>query len=309
MLPEFLHVYATRHAQVALNSLGRLMREPLASLMTISVIAIALALPAALYLLANNLQVLSTYWDGDTTISLFLKQQTSTEQTQNLAGQFKQWSEIDAIQVITPQQALEEFRSRSGFGDALDLLNENPLPAVIALKPAPQYTDPDQISRLLDKLKALPDVEMAQLDLQWVKRLSAILALAKRGIWLVAGLLGLAVLLVVGNTIRLEIQNRKQEIEITRLIGATNGFIRRPFLYSGFWYGLTGALLAWLLLQIAVLLLGGPVRQLAGLYDSSFRLQAFSLAEAVLLLMSGTALGLLGAWLAVSRHLGSLEPQ
>lgn len=308
MLPDFLHTYATRHAQVALNSLGRLMREPLAALMTISVIAIALALPAALYLLTNNLQALSTYWDGDTTISLFLKPQTGTAQTQRLAGQFKQWGEIEAIEVITPQQALEEFRSRSGFGDALDLLNENPLPPVIAIKPASQYADPDTISRLLDKLKALPEVDMAQLDLQWVKRLSAILALIKQGIWLVAGLLGLAVLLVIGNTIRLEIQNRKQEIEITRLIGATHGFIRRPFLYSGFWYGLSGALLAWLLVQVAFLLLDGPTRQLAGLYDSSFRLQAFSLAEAFLLLISGTALGLLGAWLAVSRQLGSLEP-
>ena len=303
MLPSALHTYITRHAQVALNSLGRLMKDPMASLMTTAVIAIALALPSALYLLTNNLQRLSTHWDGDTTISLFLKQQTSAEQTQNLADQFKQWQEIEAIQMITPDQALEEFRSRSGFGDALDILEENPLPPVIAVKPAAQFSDPDNISKLLEKLKALPDVDIAQLDLQWVKRLNAILELVKQGIGLIAGLLGLAVLLIIGNTIRLEIQSRKDEIKITQLVGATNGFVRRPFLYSGLWYGLIGSLLAWLLIQTAFLVLSNPVKNLAGLYDSAYQLNALSITESFTLFITGSLLGLLGSWIAVGRHL------
>ncbi len=306
MLPDFLHTYLTRHAQVALHSLGRLTREPLASLMTVAVIAIALALPSALYLLTNNLQRLSTHWDGDTTISLFLKLQTAADQTQNLAHQIKQWKEIEAVQVITPDQALEEFRSQSGFGDALEILQENPLPPVIAVKPTRQFSHPDDISQLLEKLKALSEVEMAQLDLQWVKRFNALLVLVKQGIWLLASLLGLAVLLIIGNTIRLEIQNRKQEIEITNLIGATHGFIRRPFLYSGLWYGLAGAVLAWLLIQAAFLFLKQPAMHLASLYDSAFRLTVFSISEAFLLLISGAVLGLLGSWIAVGRHLKPL---
>lgn len=307
MLPDSLHVWLLRHAQVALNSLGRLAREPLASLMTVAVIAIALALPATLYLLTSNMQKLSTHWDGDTTISLFLKLQTSSRQTRQLADQFIQWNEIDAVEVITPEQALEEFRTRSGFGDALDILDENPLPAVIAVKPAQQFSDPDNIGQLLEKLRALPDVDIAQLDLQWVKRLNAILLLVKQAIWLIAGLLGLAVLLIVGNTIRLEIQHRKEEIQITQLIGATAAFIRRPFLYSGAWYGLAGAVLAWLLIQFALLVLSGPVKHLSSLYGSDFRLTTLSWLESMVLILTGSLLGLLGAWLAVGRHLAGAD--
>lgn len=305
MLADFMRVWMLRHAQVALNSLGRLAREPLASLMTVAVIAIALALPATLYLLTSNMQKLGTHWDGNTTISLFLKLQTGSQQARQLADQLMQWNEIDAVEVITPEQALEEFRARSGFGDALDILDENPLPAVIAVKPAQQFSDPGNIGQLLDKLRVLPDVDIAQLDLQWVKRLNAILLLVKQAIWLIAGLLGLAVLLIVGNTIRLEIQHRKEEIQITRLIGATAAFIRRPFLYSGAWYGLAGAVLAWLLIQFALLMLSGPVKQLSSLYGSSFRLTTLSLLESMALILIGSLLGLLGAWLAVGRHLAA----
>lgn len=306
--PAALHGYLTRHAQVALASLGRLTREPLASLMTLAVIAIALALPTTLYLLTDNLQRLGTVWDGDTTISLFLTRASTLQAAEELTGQLQQWQEIDTAQLITPEQALQEFRALSGFGDALDLLQENPLPAVIAVKPSRSASDEARLAGLLDRLKALPAVELAQLDLLWVKRLNAILALARQAIRLIATLLGLAVLLIIGNTIRLEIQNRRDEIEIIQLIGATHRFIRRPFLYTGLWYGLLGAALAWLLVQSTLLLMDRPVSQLAGLYDSHYRLMALSVSDSLLLLVTGAVLGLLGAWLAVGRHLRSLEP-
>jgi cell division transport system permease protein len=300
--------WLTRHAQVSLSSLGRLYRAPLASLMTAAVIGIALALPAGLYLLTANLQELSSRWDGSANFSLFLKQNLSMEQAQLLAKRLSDWPEIANLHLITPDEALAEFRELSGFGETLDALDENPLPTVLAIKPAPRYSDAGSASVLLQRLQTLSEVELAQLDLQWVKRFNAIVDIVRRSIWILAALLGLAVLLIVGNTIRLEIQNRRSEIEITKLIGATDAFIRRPFLYAGFWYGLAGAILALLLINLSLVQLHGPVRQLASLYQSGFRLQALSGGEALGLLTIGILLGLVGARLAVGRHLARIEP-
>ena len=307
-LPAFIHVYLLRHVQVALNSLGRLYRAPLASLMTAAVIGIALALPAGLYLLTGNLQRLSTQWDGGASLSVFLHHSVSIKQAQALKEKLQTWPEIEQLRLITPQQALSEFRQLSGFGDALDVLDENPLPAVLALKPVATASDANSAARLLQRLQHLPEVELAQLDLQWVKRFNAIVNIVRRSIWVMASLLGLAVLLITGNTIRLEIQNRREEIEITKLIGATGAFIRRPFLYGGLWYGISGAVLATLLVELAFLQLRGPVRQLAVLYQSGFSLQTLSFTENLGLLLAGGLLGLLGAGLAVSRHLAAIEP-
>jgi len=305
---HLLRNYFVRHVQVALNSLGRLYRSPLASLMTAAVIGIALALPSGLYLLTGNLQRLSTQWDGSTSFSVFLHKTVSLQQIRALQNRLQQWPEIESLQLITPDQALSEFRELSGFGEALDALEENPLPFVITIKPARTQADVKSSAVMLDKLREFPEVELAQLDLQWVKRFNAIVDIVRRSIWVMAALLGLAVLLITGNTIRLEIQNRRDEIEITKLIGATNGFIRRPFLYSGFWYGVTGAVVAGLLVELAFLQLHSPVRQLAGLYQSGFSLQTLSLTGSLALLVAGTSLGLLGAWLAVGRHLAAIEP-
>lgn len=306
--PNLLQVYLLRHVQVALNSLGRLYRAPLASLMTAAVLGIALALPAGLYLLTANLQQLSARWDGGASLSLFLKHSVSDQQARTLQTQLLGWSDIEHIDLISPQQALEEFRELSGFGDALDALDSNPLPAVLAVKPAAEATDSASIRQLLERLRDLPAVDLAQLDLQWVKRFNAIVDIVQRSIWVMAALLGLAVLLITGNTIRLEIQGRREEIEVTKLIGATNAFIRRPFLYSGLWYGTIGAILATLLVELAFLQLATPVGQLAGLYQSGFSLQTLDFSEILVLLLTGSLLGLLGAWLAVGRHMSAIEP-
>jgi len=307
-LTGFLKNYLARHAQVSLSSLGRMYRAPLASFMTAAVIGIALALPTGLYLLTGNLQQLSTQWGGSTNFSLFLKQDVAPEQARRLYDKLGKWPEIEELKLIQPDQALAEFRELSGFGDVLDALDENPLPAVLAVKPAASHSDAASATALLDKLDALPEVELAQLDLQWVKRFNAIIDIVRRSIWVLASMLGIAVLLITGNTIRLEILNRREEIEITKLIGGTDGFIRRPFLYGGFWYGISGALLAAILVQFALLQLHGPVQQLAGLYQSGFSLQTLSISETLTLLASGSGLGLLGAWLAVGRHLSAIEP-
>lgn len=307
---EWLRNQGRLHAQVLVSSLGRLYRTPLSSLMTTAVIAIALALPSGLLVILDNLQRLNTAWDGTSSVSLFLKQSIGEAQADRLAGDLRGWPSIASVQVIDRAQALEEFRELSGFGEALQALDSNPLPHVLEIRAAASAaTDPDQaLATLVDELGRLPEVELAQLDLQWVKRFAALMEIGRRGILVVGALLGLAVLLIVGNTIRLDIQNRRDEIEISKLIGATDTFIRRPFLYTGLWYGLLGALLAWFLVSIGFWLVDTPVRRLAGLYDSGFLLSTLSWSGVGLLLITGVTLGLAGSWVAVGRHLDAIEP-
>ena len=297
-----------RHAQVMLASLGRLTRLPLATFMTAAVIGIAIALPGGMNTLVNNIRTLSGAWDSSASLSLFLKPQLDEAGGQALADKLRTWPEVGSIRVIGRQEALAEFRRLSGFGEALDLLGENPLPVVVLLQPSLSAGGPDAAAALADRLGKLPEVELAQLDLQWVRRLHAITRTAERGIWVLAGLLSMAVLLIIGNTIRLEINNRRPEIEITKLVGATNAFIRRPFLYDGLWYGLMGGAIAWLLIGLSVLLLQGPVAELAGLYDSRFELSGLSFRGSLAILLGSGLLGLIGAWLAVGRHLAAIEP-
>lgn len=298
--------YFRDHTRVMLASLGRLYRNPLANLMTALVVGIALALPGTLLVALDNLQRVTGGWQGGTSISLYLKH--SVSDAESLRSELGGWPELAEVQTITSDQALEEFRRLSGFGDALDTLPENPLPHVLVLTPAAQYGNPQASEALLQRLRRLPQVELAQLDLEWLKRLSAMMELGRQVVLALGALLGLGVLLIVGNTIRLEILNRREEIEVTKLVGGTNGFIRRPFLYMGCWHGLTGAMIAWVLVNLFTWQLSGPVHRLAGLYAGNFQLQSIGLTSGVLLILTGTGLGLVGSWLAVGRHLNAIEP-
>jgi cell division transport system permease protein len=303
-----LGVWVLRHAQVALASLGRLSRSPLGTLMTAAVIGVALALPTGLHLLLKNVQTLSGSWDGAATVSLFVRPDPEGRSTASLLERLRDNPKIDRLRVIDPDSALAEFQRLSGFGEALDALEANPLPPVIVVQPERSHSAPAAAEALVAELRVLPEVDIAQLDLQWVKRFHAITEIARRGALVIASLLGLAVLLIVGNTIRLEIQARREEIEVTKLIGATDAFIRRPFLYSGLWYGLAGGAIAWMLVALSLGALSGPVQRLALLYGSGFDLAAVDRATLVTLLAASGLLGLAGSWLAVSRHLSEIEP-
>lgn len=300
--------YLERHLQVLIHALGRLSRNPLSTLMTTAVIGIALALPAGLYLVVDHVRDLGGQWRETTRISLFLKQGLADEEARRLAERLAGEAEVEGTEYVSPAQALEEFREFSGFGEVLDALDGNPLPGLITVQPASSLP-PEAIQSLLERLRALPEVDIAQLDMEWVRRLHSLVDLVQRGILVIAILLALAVLLIVGNTLRLDIESRREEIVITKLIGATDGFIRRPFLYTGFWYGLGGALVALLLVNLSLVLLQGPVQRLAGLYGSDFRLGFTSPGMVILLLAAGVMLGLAGALLAVGRHLRDIEPE
>jgi cell division transport system permease protein len=297
--------YLLHHAHVLLFSLGRVCREPFSSLLTAAVIGIALALPSGLYSGLSGLQQLSGDLHGTTELTLYLTLDTGDAEAQRLATELAAWPEIDGTRTITRSAALEEFRRLSGFGEALDALPDNPLPAAVVVRPG--IGDPAALEALLARLRGLPPVELAQLDLEWVQRLAAVTELARRAVLVVAALLGLAVLLVVGNTIRLDIQRRREEIVIAKLVGATDAFVRRPFLYTGFWYGLAGGMLAWLLVSTSLWLLSGPAQRLAGLYGAALPGPGLG-GDALVLLAGGPLLGIVGSWLAVGRHLGAIEP-
>lgn len=304
----WLRGYFKGHFQALFLSLGRVSRHPLSSLMTIAVIGIALALPAGLHVALKNVQSVSAGWEDAVQISLFLNQGVEDAEARRLVEQLSAMPTIEAVVHVTPQQALGEFRQYSGFGEALDVLDENPLPNVLLVRPTRAASEPLMVEPLLHELRSLPLVEMAQLDMEWLKRLYAIMTIGERGVFVLAALLALAVLLIVGNTIRLAIQNRRDEIEVQKLIGATDAFIQRPFLYSGLWHGLLGAVMAWLLVTLSLWLLHGPVQQLSRLYNSSFSLGSLEPLAVLVLVAVGGLLGLLGAWLAVGRHLRDIEP-
>ncbi|HFE48571.1 MAG TPA: ABC transporter permease [Chromatiaceae bacterium] len=296
--------WLNRHARTALAALERLAHAPLATLVTSAVVGITLALPLALHLFAGDLERLGSDWDAGASLSVFIDPGVPDEGLPILRDRLLAMPGIDSVKTITRDEALAEFRQLSGFGEALKMLPDNPLPAVLIAHP----TRDAPIEQLATRLRRLAEVDEVQLDMAWLDRLRAISRLLERGVWVLGGLLGLAVLLTMGNTIRLEIQNRSEEIRVSKLIGASDAFIRRPFLYAGLWYGLFGGIIAWWLLTVSLILVSDPLEQLAGLYEYKLHFSALSLAEFGVLLCISGLLGLLGAWLAVSRHLKEIEP-
>jgi len=282
--------------------------NPISNFMTILVIAIALALPAGLQILLENGKSLSQGWDGASRISLYLQTDLDQPRLLALADDVKQVAGVAKVDVINQQEALADFKERSGFADAIAQLDSNPLPPVLVVQPAPTHTSPQASELLLAEFKTLPEVELAQLDLDWVRKLYALLQLAEKAATALGIALGIAVLLIVGNTIRLSVQNRRDEIEVVKLVGATDAFIRRPFLYTGFWYGLLAGVTCWLILSLSLIWLKDPVANLAGLYQSQFQLQGLSWQQSFQLIGISCGLGLLGSWLSVGRHIRQIEP-
>ena len=300
--------YFLRHAQVFFYSLGQLTRTPVATFLTVAVIGITLALPASLYVAIENVQRLASGWEDNGQISLFLKQDVSGAAIEKLADKIRRLPAVSWVDYVSREAALTEFKRLSGFGEALNALDRNPLPAVLVVHPAAKHAHPDKLQELLKELRRFNEVDIAQIDLDWVRRLHAMLELARQGVLILAAGLAIAVLLIIGNTIRLAVLNRRDEIEITKLIGGTNAFIRRPFLYTGTLQGLLGALLAWLLVGLGLLLLAGPIDNLAGLYGSRFEAENLGILASLALIGAGGLLGWLGSRLAVGRHLRAIEP-
>ena len=297
-----------RHVQVFFYSLGQLWRTPWGTLMSVAVIAVSLTLPTALYLVLELTDEISGSWQSGAEVTLFLTPAVDDAAAQELADRLTVRPGILSVSYVSAAAALQEFRQKSGFGTALDLLDENPLPSLLRVQPKLEQSTPEQISRLLQQFEELAEVDTAEFDHAWVQRLHAMVAIGQRLALIASLLLGAGVVLIIGNTIRLAIFNRRDEIEISKLIGATNAFIRRPFLYSGLQQGALGGLLALLLVYGSLGLLAPVADRLAGFYQSGFTLQVVGWVELLLLPIIGGALGFFGAWLAVGRHLRDIEP-
>jgi cell division transport system permease protein len=304
-----LTVTGGRHLQALLGSLGRLVRSPLATLLTLLVIALALSLPTALRLFVSNAQAATGNFADAIDLSVFLKTDVPLVKAQQLAQAAQQRREVGAVTLIPADKGLEDFRTYSGFGDALVALKENPLPHVLHVRPRAEASSAAALEALRSYFTAWPEVELVQVDSEWVMRFNAILEVLRRLLLMAAVLLGVGVLAVVGNTIRLEIAARRAEIEVTKLVGGSTALVRRPFLYTGVLYGFGGALLAWGIIAVTVAVLGEPVATLARLYGSHYLLRGPSGTDIGALLGAGVVLGWLGAWISAARHLRSIEPR
>jgi cell division transport system permease protein len=304
-----MNQWLERHVQTLVGSLGRLWSHPFATLLTILVIGIALALPACLHVLVQNVRAASGGWNNALDISVYMKPAASLDDVRRAAQRIRQRRDVDEVTVIPADEALAEFRRNSGFGEALDALKDNPLPHALVVRPDAEFRGPAQVQALTAELRQIPGVDIVQLDTEWVSRFNGILDVVRRAVFLAAGLFALGILVIVGNTIRLDIENRRDEIEVTKLVGGSNAFVRRPFLYNGLWYGLGGGLVAWAIVAIAIFVLNDPVQRIAGMYGSTYRLRGLGLAGWAALIFGGIALGWLGSFIAATRELRDIEPR
>jgi len=300
--------WLTRHAQNALGALGALTRNPVGTMLTVTVIGIALALPAAVGVLVQSGRSLAGGWADVRDFSVYLAPGVGLDRAETLARELRNKSGVESVRVIAADAAVAELSRDPGFAGALAALESNPLPHTLVVRPL-AATDRAALEQLAAEVGKVPDVDLVKVDLQWVERLNAALDFLRRLGLITGALLIATVVIVVGNTIRLDIQNRSAEIEVAKLLGATDAFVRRPFLYLGLWYGILGGLVAMLILLVGLWALGGPVSRLAGLYGSSFELGGASAGTLLAVLAGGVLAGWGGAWTAVSRHLAAIQPQ
>ncbi|WP_163649971.1 permease-like cell division protein FtsX [Modicisalibacter sp. 'Wilcox'] len=295
------------HRAVGLDSARRLLRRPLSSLLTMLAIGIALVLPAGLWLALSGADDIGRRLQDSATLTVYLSPAVSESRSMTIADTLRRHPDVASARLITAAEGAAEFQQALGLEDALAELDDNPLPASVVI--APVDTSPAAVRDLGDQLERVDGVDEVRVDLAWLERLRRLAAFGRRLTLALGGLFGLGALLVVGNTIRLSVESRRREIEVVTLIGATHAFVRRPFLYSGAWYGLGGGVVAWLLLALGGRWLAAPLHELAESYGAHFGMPALGWQGSAMLLLSSTLVGWLGGWIAVHRHLADARPR
>jgi cell division transport system permease protein len=300
--------FFSQHVKQAKLAYRDLLSRPIGNLLTLAIIAMSLALPASLYLVGKNLTMVAAAWQAPSQISLYLVESSNETKALALQADLEQWPEIEGVVYISPQQGLEEFSQHSGFVSALSLLDDNPLPTVLIVTPHTEWQQRSKVKELNGRLIMEPLVDDIRIDDDWLARLQALKHVAVTVGLVLASLMLVAVFLIVGNTLRFNVLEHKEEIQVMKLVGATDRFILRPYLYTGFWFGLLGGTAAWILTAIMTLVVNGAVAELAILYESRFRLIGLTWDESLLLLMVASFLGVMAAQLSAMRHLKEIEP-
>ena len=302
--------YRAHHSSTLRTTLAKIFGEPIQTLLTVVVIAIALALPSAMFLVLHNVQQLGTGIESSQQMTVFVEKATTRSAIDQLGDDIEQLAHVASVTYISEEQALEEFKVSSGFGSALQYLDKNPLPAVFLVQPKSiNTTDITHTQDLVTAITELNAVDEVQIDMLWMQRLLTITEISQKLVLAIGIALGVGVLLVIGNTIRLAIQSRRDEIIVVKLVGGTDAYVRRPFLYTGLLLGLLGAMMASLMLVTCVVWLGRSVNALADLYQSQFHLVGPGFSGILTLWMIGALIGVMGAWVAVMQHLREIEPK
>jgi cell division transport system permease protein len=304
-----LLAYFYIHAQVLFSSLGRLFKTPVTLAMTVTVMAVAVTLAAVFYLLVGNMQTLTGSLEETNQISVYLKPSVDRKNAEQLAVEIRKHDDIEKVTLISKEQGMRDFKAYSGFGDTLNMLDNNPLPIVLQVLPKNTLSDLIRLRQITRELSNPPQVDLVRMDMEWVQRLQSMVVFIQRGVFLLTILLGVAVLFITGNTIRLELQSRHDEILVLKLVGATYSFIQRPFLYTGFWLGFISGVVAWVLVTLIVLVLDGPIESLSMLYNSDFEVSFLSFVDTVGLLFIASFLGILGAWGVLSYQILQIKPK
>jgi len=302
-----MKVWLSQHRHALALTLRRLLGSPFATLFSVLVIGIALSLPAGLYVLLHNLGTASGNVSAAPQLSVFLALDTSRQDGLRMQGRLQRHASIRDVRFIPREQALQELKQNAGVGAVVESLPRNPLPDALVV--TAKSDDPAALEGLRDELRQWPKIAHVQLDSAWAERLAALLKLGRQAVLILAVLLGIALVAITGNTIRLQILTQREEIEVAKLIGATDAFIRRPLLYFGALQGLLGGAAAWLVVSASLHLLNTGVAELAALYAADFKLNALSSGDSVRLLLLSTGLGWLGAYVSVARHLRLIEPR
>jgi len=297
--------WLTQSLHMWVFALRRLFATPVASLLNILVIGIALSLPAGVYVLLQNVQSLAEQMAGAPQLSVFLSMNANKDDIARIGKQLQQHEAVDHAEFVPREQALEQLKHSTGLADVIGGLTQNPLPDAYIVYP--KKSGAQTLEALRDELRKLPRVEHVQLDSAWAHKLEALLKFGRMAALILAVLLSFALVAVTFNTIRLQILTRREEIEVSKLIGATNAFIRRPFLYFGMLQGLLGGAAAWLILSVSLALFNRSLAGLAQLYASNFTLHALSAGDSLTLLLFSSWLGWVGAWLSVAQHLRRIE--
>jgi len=298
-----------RHSYSFFSSLGVLVKHKVGTMMTVLVLGIAMFLPLGLYMTLANLDGMNLRQDEWSAITVFFKSGTTEKEVNRVAAELAQRFEPEAVAIISPADGMADFRDASGFGESLDMLEENPLPWVMQVSPqrGPTRMVEAMVGELTGFLQSIDSIEVSQFDYKWLQRLGRMMELGQAAVTVLTLLFGLAVVVVVANTIRLDVASHAEEIEILALVGAGNAFVRQPFLYTGLWYGLMGGLLAVLLLVFTMLYLGRPLGLLLETYGTVFSLRGLGLNNTLWVLAGGSSLGWLGAWISVQRYLRRLK--